>query len=155
MENWRKAPAPLKRKLILTVSVGILCLLIGIAMSVYSKDNMMLVLSLAVFGVSAYKAYTFYRIASKEEYEAVEGICISVIPKPMQRFRKIKIKDSDGNETTLLLNKQSKIKIGECYRFYFKKTTRVTLGSDYLDTALSSDCFLGYEAVAEHKNNVH
>ena len=152
MENWRKAPAPLKRKLILTVLVGILCLLIGIAMSVYSKDNMMLVLSLAVFGISAYKAYTFYRIASKEEYEVVEGICISVIPKPMQRFRKIKIKDSDGNETTLLLNKQSKIKIGERYRFYFKKTTRVTLGSDYLDTALSSDCFLGYEMVeAEEK----
>lgn len=154
MENWRKAPAPLKRKLILTVSVGILCLLIGIAMSVYSKDNMMLVLSLAVFGISAYKAYTVYRVASKQEYETVEGICISVIPKPMQRFRKIKIKDSDGNETTLLLNKQSKIKIGERYRFYFKKTTRVTLGSDYLDTALSSDCFLGYEAVVEQKNNV-
>ena len=147
-----KSPAPLKRKLILTVSVGILCLLIGIAMSVYSKDNMMLVLSLAVFGISAYKAYTVYRIASKEEYEAVERICISVIPKPIQRFRKIKIKDSDGNETTLLLNKQSKIKIGERYRFYFKKTTRVTLGSDYLDTALSSDCFLGYEMVeAEEK----
>jgi hypothetical protein len=72
----------------------------------------------------------------------------------MQRFRKIKIKDNDGNETTLLLNKQSKIKIGERYRFYFKKTTRVTLGSDYLDTALSSDCFLGYEAVVEQKNNV-
>ena len=153
MENLRKAPAPLKRKLILTVSVGILYLLIGIAMSVYSKDNMMLVLSLAVFGISAYKAYTVYCVASKQEYEAVEGICISVIPKPMQRFRKIKIKNSDGNETTLLLNKQSKIKIGERYRFYFKKTTRVTLGSDYLDTALSSDCFLGYEAVVEQKNN--
>ena len=149
MENWKKAPMPLKRKLLLTASVGILCLLVGIAMCIYSKDNMMLILSLAVFAFNAYKSYAVYRVALKREYEAVEGICVSIIPKPLQRFRKIKIKDNEGNETTLLLNKQSKVKIGGRYRFYFQKTTRLSLGSDYLDTALSSDCFLGYEAISE------
>ncbi|MBQ8848752.1 MAG: hypothetical protein IJ011_00285 [Clostridia bacterium] len=151
MENWKNAPAPLKRKLVLTVSAGILCLLVGVAMCVYSKDNMMLFLSLAVFGVSIYKAYTVYRVVSKQQYEIIEGICIGVIPKPLQRFRKVRIKDNDGNETTLLLNKQSKVKIGDRYRFYFQKTSRVALGSDYLDTVLSSDCFLGYEAVSEQE----
>ena len=59
------------------------------------------------------------------------------------------ITDDEGNETTLLLSKQSKVSIGERYRFYFKKTTRVTLGNEYFDSALSSDCFLGYEPITE------
>ena len=92
-----------------------------------------------------------FRTAAKKDYEVVEGICTAIVPKLLNKFRKVKITDDDGNETTLLLAKQSKITIGERYKFYFKKTTRVTLGNEYFDSALSSDCFLGYEAAAERK----
>lgn len=147
MEKCKAAPAPLKKKILLTGIVGIGCLLVGIALCVFSKDTIMLFLSLGVFGFSAYKAFSIYRLIAKNEYEVVEGTCVGIVPKMLGRYRKIKIMDDEANESTLLLDKQSKIKIGDRYRFYFKKTTRVTLGNEYFDTALASDCFLGYEAV--------
>ena len=149
MDKWTSFPSPLKRKMILTALVGIGCLLVGIAFTVIAKDTMMLLLSIAVCAFSFYKAFAMFRIASKKDYEIVEGTCTAIVPKLLNKFRKIKITDDEGNETTLLLAKQSKITIGERYKFYFKKTTRVTLGNEYFDSALSSDCFLGYELTKE------
>ena len=60
--------------------------------------------------------------------------------------------DDEGNESALLLGKHSKIQIRFRYRFYFKKTQRLTLGSEYFDSDLSSDCFLGYEELGELGN---
>ena len=149
MDKWTSFPSPLKRKMILTALVGIGCLLVGIAFTAIAKDTMMLLLSVAVCAFSFYKAFAMFRIASKKDYEIVEGTCTAIVPKLLNKFRKIKITDDEGNETTLLLAKQSKIAIGERYKFYFKKTTRVTLGNEYFDSALSSDCFLGYELTKE------
>lgn len=70
-------------------------------------------------------------------------------PKPLRKYRKIKIMDGDGNESTMLLGKQSKVKIGYRYRFYFKETQHISLGSEYLNSAMSSDHFLGYEELGE------
>lgn len=150
-DKWTSFPAPLKRKMLLTALVGMGCLLVGVAFTIFAKDMMMLFLSIAVCGFSLYKAFTMFRVASKKDYEIVEGTCSAIVPKLITKLKKIKITDDDGNETTLLLGKQSKVTIGERYRFYFKKTTRVTLGNEYFDSALSSDCFLGYEAVPDNK----
>ena len=150
-DKWTSFPTPLKRKMLLTALVGMGYLLVGVAFTIFAKDMMMLFLSIAVCGFSLYKAFTMFRVASKKDYEIVEGTCSAIVPKLITKFKKIKITDDDGNETTLLLGKQSKVSIGERYRFYFKKTTRVTLGNEYFDSALSSDCFLGYEPIAEEK----
>lgn len=144
-DKWTSFPAPLKRKILLTALVGIGCLLAGVAFTIFAKDTIMLFLSIAVCTFSLYKAFTMFRVASKKDYEIMEGTCSAIVPKLITKFKKIKITDDDGNEVTLLLGKQSKVTIGERYRFYFKKTTRVTLGNEYFDSALSSDCFLGYE----------
>ena len=61
----------------------------------------------------------------------------------------VTVMDDEGNESSLLLSKQSKVKIGDRYRFYFKQTQRITFGSEYFNAAMSSDCFLGYEAIGE------
>ena len=150
-DKWTSFPVPLKRKMLLTAIVGIGCLLVGVAFTIFAKDMMMLFLSIAVCGFSLYKTFTMFRVASKKDYEIVEGTCSAIVPKLITKFKKIKITDDEGNETTLLLGKQSKVAIGERYRFYFKKTTRVTLGNEYFDSALSSDCFLGYEPITENK----
>lgn len=151
MDKWTNFPAPLKRKMFLTALVGIGCLLVGVAFTIFAKDTMMLLLSAAVCAFSLFKAFSMYRVASKKEYEVVEGICLAIVPKLITKFKKIKITDDEGNETTLLLSKQSKVTIGERYRFFFKKTTRMTLGNEHFDSALSSDCFLGYEPITEKK----
>lgn len=79
----------------------------------------------------------------------VEGTCVGIVPKPLRKYGKIRIIDDDGNESALLPGKHLKIQIGFRYRFYFKKTQRLTLGSENFDSALSSDCFLGFEALGE------
>lgn len=94
--------------------------------------------------------FEYHRIISSEEYETVEGTCVVVLPKPLRRYRKIKIMDDKGNESSMLLGKQSKVKIGYRYRFYFKETQHISLGSEYLDSAMSSDSFLGYEELGEY-----
>ena len=149
MNKLRDAPTPLRRKLYLTVIIGIVCLLIGLAMSIFLKDKMMLFLSLAVCVLSFAKAFEYYRVIAEDGYEIVEGTCVAVMPKPLRKYRKIRIMDDNGNESTMLLDKQAKVKIGYRYRFYFKETQHITLGSEYLDTAMSSDCFLGYEELGE------
>lgn len=149
MGKIKEAPAPLKRKLFLTCIVGTVCLLVGIAMFLFLKDRMMLFLSLAVCVFSAGKVIDFYRVITGEKYEIVEGTCVAVVPKPLRKYRKIKIMDDNGNESTMLLGKQSKVKIGYRYRFFFKETQHISLGSEYLDSAMSSDHFLGYEELGE------
>lgn len=149
MDKIKNAPAPLRRKLFLTALLGLLCLLIGVAMFLFSKDRIMLLLSAAVCILSFYRAWSIYNTVCKQEYEVVEGTCVGITPKPMRKYRKVRIMDNEGNESALLLGKQSKIKIGFRYRFYFKKTQRFTIGSEYFDSALSSDCFLGFEELGE------
>lgn len=149
MEKVMKAPAPLRNRLLLTALLGVVCLLIGLAMFLFAKDRVMLLLSAVVFIFSFYRAWSIYRVISRQEYETVEGTCVGIVPKPLRKYRKIRIMDDEGNESTLLLGKHSKIKIGFRYRFYFKKTQRLTLGSEYFDSALSSDCSLGYEERGE------
>lgn len=149
MEKVMKAPAPLRNRLLLTALLGVVCLLIGLAMFLFAKDRVMLLLSAIVFIFSFYRAWSIYRVISRREYEVVEGTCVGIVPKPLRKYRKIRIMDDDGNESALLLGKHSKIQIGFRYRFYFKKTQRLTLGSEYFDSALSSDCFLGFEELGE------
>ncbi len=79
----------------------------------------------------------------------VEGTCVGIVPMLLRKYRKIRIMDDNGNESALLLGKHLKIQIGFRYRFYFKKTQRLTPGSEYFDSALSSDCFLGFEELGE------
>lgn len=149
MGKLKDAPAPLKRKLLFTCMIGVFCLLVGVAMCLFLKDKIMLFLSLAVFVLSLVKAMEYYRVIAGEKYETVEGTCVAVVPKPLRKYRKIKIMDDDGNEQSMLLGKQTKIKIGYRYRFYFKETQRLSFGSEYLDSATSSDCFLGFEELGE------
>ena len=155
MKTIINAPTPLRRRLRLTVLLGLACLLIGLAVFLFSKDKMMLLLSTAVCILSFCRAYMFYRTISKKEYELVEGTCVGIVPKPMRKYRKVRIMDDEGTESALLLGKHAKIKIGFRYRFYFKSTQRLNCGSEYFDSALSSDCFLGFEELGEIGTDSH
>ena len=67
----------------------------------------------------------------------------------MRQYRKIQLIDEQGAERTLLLSKSAKFQIGSRYRFYFQSSSRPTVGNDYLDAALSTNSFLGYETLGE------
>ena len=149
MDKIKNAPVPLQRKLLLTVLIGVLCLLVGVAIFLFSRDAMMLALSAAVCIGTVLKGFSLFRIISKERYETIEGTCVAISQSPLRKYRKIKIMDDSGIVSSLILNKRDKIKIGCRYRFYFKDTDRLTLGSTYFDAALSFDCFIGFEELGE------
>ena len=150
MEIMKNAPTPLRRKIVLTILLGFLCLLTGTAMFLFSKDRIMLLLSAVVCSLCLFRAWSIYKTVCNQEYEIVEGTCVGITPKPLRKYRKILIMDDEGNEASLLLGKHTKMKIGYRYRFYFKKTQRLSLGSEYFDSSLSNDYFLGFEELGEY-----
>lgn len=145
MDNNIAIPTPLRQKLIFTAAIGILCFLVGLGVSLFLKDRTTLLLSSILLMMCLGKALSYYRILSQGAYEVVEGTCIAIAPKPLRKYRRVRLMDSKGNEISLLLDKQSKIKIGYQYKFYFAQTQRVTLGNSYFDSALNADSFLGFE----------
>ena len=143
----KEFPAPLKEKFISLILMGILLWIIGICVALIFKDMTMFILSLLACVFCFIKAGTFYVAVSNREYEAVTGTCISVSHILIRKQKKVKIADKDENERSLILGKHSKIEVGKNYTFYFKSTKRISLGSEYFDSVLSSDCFLGYEEI--------
>lgn len=149
MDKLKDCPRVLLQKLLLTLLIGAACLLVGITYFLFAHDTVFLVLSGIVFASSLLRYLGLYRIITQKRYESVEGVCVGIAARPLRRYRKVRLMDRDGIETAVLLGKQIKVKIGYEYRFYFKEDKRPSLGSEYLDNALSSDHFLGFEELGE------
>lgn len=150
MRKYQNFPPVLFRKWLLTNAVAAGCLGIGCAYYFAAKDGIFLGLSGLVFLFGLLRGVFLYRLIAHNEYEPVEGICVGIAANPLRKCRQVRIMDDQGSESTLMLAKQAKIKIGYRYRFYFKKDARPFLGSEYFDTALSTDCFLGYEELGQY-----
>lgn len=147
MISLKNFPGPIKEKLILLLIVGMLFWIVGICVTIIFADTVMFVLSLLICAFSLIKAAGLYLTISKEEYETVKGTCVSVSPILIRKQKKVKIKENDGNERLIILGRYAKIDIGKEYNFYFKKTKRISVGQEYFDSVLASDCFLGYEEI--------
>lgn len=150
MDKLKTCPRMLLQKLLFTALVGIGCLIIGIAYFLFSKDTMFLGLSGVVFVSCLVRFFGLYLLIVHQRYTTMEGVCVSITPKPLRRYRKVRMMDKDGVETTLLLDNRTKLRIGFSYRCYFKEGYRPSLGSDYLDAALSNGGFLGIEEKGEY-----
>lgn len=147
MKNY---PPVLVHKWLYTLAVGFGCLGIGVVYYLVAGDVILLMLSSLVFGFSLVRSILLYRTIFRQEYETVMGTCVAITTLPLRKCRRIKVMNDRGIVSTLLLVKQAKIKIGYQYRFFFKKNARSSMGSEYLDTALSTDCFLGYEELGKY-----
>lgn len=149
MQSIEHIPEVLLRKVLFTALIGASCLFVGIAYYIYMKDGIFLVLSVFLLSFCLFRSIELYKTALRHKYETVEGTCVGLSTKPFQKYTRIRILNQNGVDTTLRIGKQSKIKIGFQYRFYFKQNERLSLGSEYLDTILATDYFLGYEEMGE------
>ena len=84
-----------------------------------------------------------------KRYEIVEGTCVGVTSDIIGKLKTIRMMDDDGIETTLRLSKNFNLKIGERYRLYFDNRSQFRTGSGFIDKALATGNFLGYEAVTD------
>ena len=149
MEAIKSCPKVLLHRLLFTPLIGAGCLAVGIAYYCVSHDKVFLLLSSAVFTASAVQTFRLCQLIKKKKYRTTQGVCVGITPKPLRRYRQVRLMDEDGLETTLLLDKRTRVKIGFRYRAYFKEESHPSLGSEYLDTALSGNSFLGIEELGK------
>ena len=149
IEQWTLFPTVLQRKFLLTLLAGIASAGISVIICVATKDHILLALGIIVLCACLISCRGIWATATHKNYEVVEGICAGISTPMLRRYRKVHLVDSHGMEITLLLSKSTWLKIGAPYRFYFQKGTRSTVGNDYLDAALLTNSFLGYEAISE------
>lgn len=153
MERFKKCPRVLLQKLLITLLLGAGCLAVGAAYYAAVRDTVFLALSGFLSVGCVWRSYCLYKMISGKNYIIFEGVCVGITPKPMRRYRNVRLMDTEGLESTLLLDKRTRVKIGVQYRIYFKQDGRSSLGSEYLDTSLSGDCFLGIEELGEFSSS--
>ena len=150
MKNqWIQMPFVLRRKILLTYLAGIASIAVSLVIFIATADHILLALGGIIFVASLVLGKSLWSIAARGQYEVVEGICTGVSTPMLRRYRKIHLMDELGTERTLLLSKTAKFQIGARYRFYFQKGSRPAIGNDYLDATLSTNNFLGYEALED------
>ena len=150
MKNqWNQFPFVLRRKILLTFLAGLASIALSLIIFIITTDHILLVLGSIIFLASLVLVRSLWSTIARGQYEIVEGVCSSVVSPMMRQYRKIQLIDEQGAERTLLLSKSAKFQIGARYRFYFQSSSHPTVGNDYLDAALSTNSFLGYEALGE------
>ena len=150
MKNqWNQFPFVLRRKILLTFLAGLASIALSLIIFIITTDHIVLVLGSIIFLASLVLVRSLWSTIARGQYEIVEGVCSSVVSPMMRQYRKIQLIDEQGAERTLLLSKSAKFQIGARYRFYFQSSNHPTVGNDYLDAALSTNSFLGYEALGE------
>lgn len=149
IKRLKECPRVLLQKLLITLFLGAGCLAVGAAYYAAVRDTVFLVLSGFLSVGCVCRSYCLYKMIVGKKYSMAEGICVGITPKPMRRYRSVRLMDTEGLESTLLLDKRTRVKIGVQYRIYFKQDKRSSLGSEYLDTSLSGDSFLGIEELGE------
>ena len=143
MKNqWNQFPFVLRRKILLTFLAGLASIALSLIIFIITTDHILLVLGSIIFLASLVLVRSLWSTIARGQYEIV-------VSPMMRQYRKIQLIDEQGAERTLLLSKSAKFQIGARYRFYFQSSNHPTVGNDYLDAALSTNSFLGYEALGE------
>lgn len=148
MEKQNTIPPVLRCKVIYTVLTGIGIGMVAAIVFAASKDRTLLGLGGILLLWCLMRGGMLWQSILAGHYETVTGVCVSVDQPAFHRYKKVHLALEDGKETTLLLGVQAKIKPDICYRFYFQSSPSPRLGSDYLDAALSTNVFLGFEESA-------
>ena len=150
MEKLKAWPPVLLRKWLLTCVIGIGCLLVGVVMFLAAGDRVMLMISALLALLTALRCVSFYRLVSKQEYETVEGVCIGVRKAPLRKQRSLCLLTESGAEHTITLDKQTPVRIGNCYRAYFQ-SSGIASEAVPLQSFLAQDQFLALENLGEYR----
>ena len=143
-------PPAIFRRWLSTLILGCACLLVGLVAGAGFRDGTLLVLSGAVFLFSLLRAALLCRVILRGDYETVQGVCVQISERPLQKCRRVRFLDAEGNEQTLLLGKQARLRIGYRYRFYLKRGGQPIFDNAWLQSSLATDQLLGYEELGEY-----
>ena len=140
-------PQVLQNKVLLTFLAGVACLIFGTGYFIFANDRVFLIMSILLTLACAARGIELYFIIGQNKFDVYTGTCVGISQNPLRKLRTVRMMDKDGNEFALKLQKTDKLVIGNRYRFYFKKTNRISTGYDFVDARLSTDNFLGFEVL--------
>ena len=148
-EQLQQWPASLFRRWVLTIALGFAFLGIGTAVWLALNDRVLLMLSIVMFVLTLGKAVMMFRSIALGRYETVEGVCVQISSLPFQKCRKVKLLDADGNERSVLIDKQTRLRIGGRYRFYFQERRSTAIPDSLMRSSLASGNLLGVEDLGD------
>ena len=148
------APKPVLMRMVMLFGAAVGCLLVGVVVSIVTDDMVLLAMS-AILGVSfIVKGAVLKRKISLGQIYSVSGVCVSIVPKILGRYRRIELIDTDtGDDVSFILPKKVVFKIGHVYNCYFDNQIGnhpLSLESSRIrfiksDLNLPTNGFLGFE----------
>jgi len=147
-------PKPVFIRLLILFCGGIGCLLVGIIVTITTRDFILLVMSAILSIAFVTKGFLIKRKINQGQIYSVSGVCISLAPKMLGRYRRIELMDTiTGNDVFFILPKKTVFKVGHVYTCYFDTpiinhsgsitTSKGGFFSTELD--LPTNGFLGFE----------
>ena len=147
-------PKPVFIRLLILFCGGIGCFLVGIIVTITIRDFILLAMSIILSIAFVTKGFLIKRIIKQGQIYSVSGVCISLAPKMLGRYRRIELVDTiTGGEVSFLLPKKTLFKVGHVYTCYFD--TPIINHSESITTSkggffnaeldLPTNGFLGFE----------
>ncbi len=133
------------KKTILLSAISIMCVIVGIAYGIKSKDKILMIMSVIICGVNIFKIFELRNIYNQNKYMIISGRCLESIYKITGNYRLYRILSND-DVIEISVPKNVKLSINEDYKLYFKQSNLISGEcGDWIKNKILSECFLGYE----------
>lgn len=113
-------PPVLLRRWLLTAAAVPGFFLAGLAAFLALEDRVLLILSALLALCTLLRCLSFYRVAAGQAYDSLQGVCIAVQRLPMRHQQSVRLLTPEGEEHTFTLDKQTRLRVGNCYQVYFQ-----------------------------------
>ena len=153
IKAWLNLPQFFQRKIIASAAVAIFFGGISVVLYFLTADRMQMLLGCILFLACLGKALTLWLCAAGEHYYVLTGNCMLEKRNSPLRLKRVTIKDADGKETSILIDRKLRIQDGQTYRFYFQETYQVPLGSEPGKQNLYEHSLIGVEPFLTDKAN--
>jgi len=120
LEAHTSTPKPVFIRLLTLFGGGVGCAFVGIVVTLATGDLVLLALS-GILGVAFItKGFLLRRKIKLGQIYSVSGVCVSVAPKMLGRYRRIELVDvTTGDDAHFILPKKVVFKVGHVYTCYF------------------------------------
>jgi hypothetical protein len=146
-------PKPVFMRMVLLFGGGVGCLFVGIVVARATGDFVTLGMSVILCAALATKGVLLKRKIKSGVIFCVSGVCVSIAPKLLGRYRRIELVNTDtGGDAHFVLPKKTVFKVGHVYNCYFDTPPATINDNDgprgrfsISESDLPTNGFLGFE----------
>lgn len=131
LQSISQWPAPLIRKWLTLILIGISYLAAGLIMLILSDDAVLLYMSVILALLTIGRCVLLYRKISHGEYQVLEGVCLSTKWIPLQRQRRLCLMTEDEKKFIVSIARKAPLQMGRRYRVYVMASPNQT-ESEYM-----------------------